>query len=165
MDALQPLVLDAEQTAFVCGDVSISAAACRRGGLPNLARGTGCRLDAERRALSVLFASGAAAALLEDVRCSGRIAVTFSEPPTHRTLQFKGGDARILPPEPGDGALAAAYVDGFARALAQLGYSGEIIRAVLASEADELVVVSFTPSAGFSQTPGPNAGSALGAGR
>ncbi|WP_068807604.1 hypothetical protein [Thauera phenolivorans] len=165
MDAPFPLVLDAAQAAFVCGGVSISAASCRRGGLPNLARATGCRVGADRRTLNVLFASAAAAALLEDVRCSGRIAVTFSEPPTHRTVQFKGSDARILPPEPDDGALAAAYVDAFASALTQLGYSGEVIRAVLASEADELVAVSFTPSAGFSQTPGPNAGTALGAGR
>jgi hypothetical protein len=163
--ALPPPFLDAEQAAFVCGPVSINAASFRHGGLPNLARVTGCRLSADRQVVTLLLAATPAAGLLEDLRCNGMIAVVFSLPASHRTIQLKGGDARIVPIEPGDVELAARYVDAFVGGLEPLGYPGAVIRAFLASRADDLVAVRFTPSVGFSQTPGPDAGAALGGGR
>jgi hypothetical protein len=151
-------VLDPEQGEFVCSGVSISAASCRSGGLPNLARATGARLSPDRRTATVLFAATPAAGLLEDVRRSATIAVVFSLPTSHRTLQVKGTDARIVPLEPGDRELAARYVDAFVATLEPLGYPGPVIRRVLASHPDDLVAVCFTPSSGYSQTPGPEAG-------
>ena len=65
----------------------------------------------------------------------------------------------------GDVELAARYVDAFVGGLEPLGYPGAVIRAFLASRADDLVAVRFTPSVGFSQTPGPDAGAALGGSR
>ena len=111
--ALPPPFLDAEQAAFVCGPVSINAASFRHGGLPNLARVTGCRLSADRHVVTLLLAATPAAGLLEDLRCNGMIAVVFSLPASHHTIQLKGGDARIVPIEPGDVELAARYVDAF----------------------------------------------------
>lgn len=151
-------VLDAEQGKFVCSGVSISAASCRTGGLPNLARATGCRLSPDRRTATVLFAATPAAGLIEDIRRNATIAVVFSLPATHRTLQIKGTDARIVPLDPGDRELAARYVDAFVAGLEPLGYPGPVVRRVLASDPDDLVAVCFTPSAGYSQTPGPEAG-------
>lgn len=153
--------LDAEQAAFLCREVSISAASCGRNGLPNLARATGCRVSADRRRVTVLLAATPAAALLADVRRDGRLAVVFSLPESHRTLQLKAGDARIEALEADDAALARRYVDAFADGLEALGYPGPVLRALLAAEADDLVAVSFTPTSGSSQTPGPEAGTAL----
>lgn len=160
IQALSPL-LDEDQARFICGGVSISAAACRGAGLPSMARATGCRVAADKRSITILLSATASAGLIDDVRRNGAIAVVFSLPADHRTLQFKGGDARVVPLEPGDEALAERYVDAFAGGLAPLGYPTQVIRSVLACRADDLTAISFTPSAGFLQTPGPDAGNAL----
>jgi hypothetical protein len=161
MPASASPVLDAEQAAFIATGVSIAAASGRPACLPTMARGTGCRVSDDRRRVTVLFAATPAAALLDDVRRSGVIAVVFSWPATHRTLQVKGSDARIVPLESADPALAARYVEAFVAGLEPFGFAPALIRAFLAAPADDLVAVQFTPVAGFNQTPGPQAGVSL----
>lgn len=154
-------LLDDELAAFVRGAVSITVASCHDIRVPHLARGTGCRVAADRRQLTVLLAASAGADVLADVHTSGRVAVVFSLPQTHRTLQLKGNDARVVSLDPGDLALAASYVDAFANGLQALGYSGAVIRSVLHADAADLVGIRFTPASGSLQTPGPEAGQAL----
>jgi hypothetical protein len=161
MPDAEPPLLDSEQAAFIVSGISISAASGRSGALPSLARATGCRLSDDRRTLSLLVGATASAGLLDDVRRSGMIAVVFSRPADHRTLQIKGTDARIVPTEAGDDLLAAHYVDTFVASLDALGYPGPVIRAFMTCDAEDLVVVRFTPMAIFTQTPGPEAGTAL----
>lgn len=103
-----------------------------------------------------------AAAVLDDIRRTGAIAAVFSRPSTHETLQLKGVDARIVPAEPGDDALARRYVDAFVAELVPYGYPEAVIRAFLTCPPEDLVAVQFTPVAAFSQTPGPQAGEPLG---
>ena len=102
-----------------------------------------------------------AADVIDGVRRSGAIAVVFSDPPSHRTLQLKGTDAVMLPAEPGDAALAAAYRAGFAAILEPLGFDPAVVRAFLACPDEDLVTIRFTPTAAFLQTPGPQAGEPL----
>ena len=158
-------VLDEEQASFICGVISMSAASCRSGGVPSLARAVGCRTSVDRRAVTVLFAETASAALLEDVRRTGTIAVVFSRPADHRTLQLKGKDALIVPVEAGDAELSSRQIEIFVDGLSALGYQASIVRSVLASSPQDLLAVRFTVAAAFSQTPGLAAGEALGAGR
>jgi len=160
--ALAPAVLDAATAAFICGGISINAASARPDAVPSMARATGCRIAGDGRTVTLLFASTPAAALIDDLRRSGAIAAVFSEPSTHRTLQLKGNDARLVPPAAGDAALALDYARRFNESLVRLGYPGEVLQAVLAHEADDLVAVEFTPLSAFSQTPGPGAGEPLG---
>lgn len=154
-------ILDDEQAAFVCSGLSMSAAACRSGGVPSLARAIGCRVSADRRTVTVLFAETASASLLEDVRRTGAIAVVFSRPVDHRTVQLKGTDALIVPLEAGDAELSARQIETFVEGLAALGYQAPVVRSFLTVAPDDLVAVRFTPQAAFSQTPGPKAGEAL----
>lgn len=156
-----PALLDSATAEFITSGISINAAGARPGTVPSMARATGCRVAADARSVTLLFASTPAAALLDDIRRSGAIAVVFSQPSTHRTLQLKGDDARIVPPAAGDAALAAAYVKIFTDGLTRLGYPGEVLRAVLTHDPGDLVAVEFTPLAAFSQTPGPGAGEPL----
>lgn len=158
-----PAILDAANAAFIGSGVSINAASSRPGALPSLARGVGCRVSADRRSVTVLFASTPAAALLDDIRRSGAIAVVFSQPSTHRTLQLKGSNARIVPQEAGDGALTPRYTDAFIADLTPLGFSAQIVRTLLACDPDDIVAVQFSPSSAFQQTPGPSAGEPLAA--
>ena len=156
-----PAILDAANAVFVCGGVSINAACGRAGALPSLARAVGCRVSADRCRVTLLFASTPAAALLDDLRRCGAIAVVFTQPSTHRTLQLKGCDARIVPPEPGDRALTECYTDAFAAELAPFGHPDPVVRTLLAHDPGDIVGVHFTPSSAFSQTPGPGAGEPL----
>ena len=156
----QPL-LDADQAAFICGAVSICASSSRANGLPDLARATGVRVSEDRATVTVLFASTPGAAVLDDVRRNGRIAVVFTEPGSHRTIQLKGDDACIVSVESGDAALAVRYAEAFASCLVRLGYDKELGLTLLACDPEDLVAVRFSVAAGFSQTPGPNAGEPL----
>lgn len=152
-----------DEAAFICGGVGMSAATCRPGALPNMARCTGARVSADRCTVTLLLAATPAAALLDDVRRTGTIAAVFSQPSTHKTLQLKGSDARIVPTDPGDGAVVERYVDAFVAQVKVYGYPEPLIRAFLAHAPDDLVAVQFTVSAAYSQTPGPQAGEPLGA--
>jgi hypothetical protein len=162
MAAAAPL-LDEALAAFVQTGVSINAASRGAGSVPAVARANGCRVAADRRTVDVLVPESKSAALLEAVRDSGTIAVVFSEPPTHRTYQLKGTDATVAPATDADRAAAGRWVDAFAAVLAPLGYPEAVFRALLWADPADLVVVRFTPTAAFDQTPGPRAGAPLAA--
>jgi hypothetical protein len=161
MGESSPALIDAEQAAFICGGVGVSVATCRPGGLPAIARATGCRVSVDRRVVTLLVAATPGAAALDVVRRTGAIAVVFTQPSTHRTLQLKGNDARIVLLERGDPDLVERYVRAFAADVAPFGFSEAYMRALLACPADDLVGVQFTIAAAFSQTPGPRAGEPL----
>jgi hypothetical protein len=160
MSAPAPL-LDEALAAFVQTGVSINAGSRGTGNVPALARANGCRVAEDRRTVTVLLAASKAAALLDAVRATGAIAVVFSEPPTHRTIQLKGTDAVVGAASGEDRAFSQRYVDTFVAVLAGLGYSEPVFRALLWADPDDLVAVTFSPSAAFDQTPGPRAGAPL----
>ena len=161
MDAFSAPLIDSAFADFVCREVSITVATADDARTPHLARGTGCRVADDPRQLTVLLAAPASADVLADIRRNARIAVVFSLPQTHRTVQFKGDDAVITATEAGDVELAARYVRRFAAGLEALGYSGAVIRSVLQADAGDLVAVHFTPTFASVQTPGPEAGHVL----
>lgn len=157
-------VLDGEHAAFILlPGISMTAASSGSGNLPRVGRALGCRLSPARDRITVLLAGGQCPDLIEALRASRAIAVVFSQPSTHRTIQVKGRDATLEPPGPDDPALAQRWTDGFVAELAALGYAEALVRAFLWCEPAELVAVGFTPCAAFQQTPGPRAGLPLGA--
>lgn len=156
-------VLDAEHAAFIVQPgISLTVASRRAGNLPELGRALGCRVAPDRSRVTLLVPGTQLAPLAEALRESRAIAVVFSQPATHRTIQLKGTDAALEPIAPGDLELSARWVDGFVAALAPYGIGGALVRAFLWCDPAELVAVSFTPGAAFQQTPGPGAGAPLG---
>jgi hypothetical protein len=154
-------LIDEELAAFLQGAVSMHVASCAPGRAPGLARAMGCRLSGDRRTVTMLVFASQSASMLEDFRANGRIAVVFSKPSTHRTVQLKGRDARTGPAEPDDSRLVGRYRQGFVEELGHLGYDTSLPRTLLTGTQDDLVAVSFTPAEAFVQTPGPGAGAAL----
>jgi hypothetical protein len=162
--ALEPAhVIDESHVEFMMGGVSINVAARDAHNVPTLTRALGCRVSADRRCVTLLVPVSDGARLLDDVRANGAIAAVFSRPSTHQTIQLKGADARIVALEPGDAGLMERYVLALAADLAPLGHPEAYVRAMLGHDDDDVTAVSFTPSAAFNQTPGPVAGSPLGA--
>jgi hypothetical protein len=154
-------VIDEELAAFMTRGVSILAASRGPGNTPTIARAAGCRLSADRARITLLLARSQAGDVLAAAEATGAISVVFSEPATHRTIQLKGADARVAPAAPGDEALAGRYAEAFAAEVCPLGYSEQLMRALVWAPQGDLAALTFSPSAAFDQTPGPRAGSVL----
>lgn len=147
--------------AFLDAGTSVSVASTAAGGRPVVGRGLAWRLETDGRTVTVVLDDCANDGLVDALAASGRVAVVLSQPTTHRSIQLKGRNARVAPAPPDAAALADHHIAGFARELAAIGYGEAFTRALCAFEAADLVAVSFTPDAGFDQTPGPHAGEPL----
>lgn len=154
-------LLDPAQAAFIQSQVSIIVAASDAEQVPSLMRAAGCRVDAGRRRVTVLLNASQSRALLRGIDRSGVIAVVFSQPSTHRTLQLKGSDAAIETLCPADTALLEHYRELMVVEIGALGFPRVFTEAMLSGAAADTVAVSFTPAAVFEQTPGPAAGAQL----
>jgi hypothetical protein len=153
--------LDEANAAFIRCGVMVSVASRDAYHVASLARALGCRVAPDRRRVTAFLAASQAEVLLRDLRDTGTIAVVFTQPSTHRTIQLKGTDASVGPPEPGDFALIEANAAALVTDVAVLGYTEIFARTMLAFEPNDLVAVTFTPTAAFAQTPGPQAGKRL----
>ncbi|GAA5175489.1 hypothetical protein GCM10025771_07760 [Niveibacterium umoris] len=147
--------------AFIGGGLSITLASCDSRLVPSIAKGVGCRVAEDRSTLTVFVFAESAEATCRDVAANGRIAVTFSRPSTHETIQIKGNDARTVPLLPGDVACVRRNLDRFAEDITPLGWGPDFIDAVFWRDPAELIAIRFTPDGVFGQTPGPRAGEAL----
>lgn len=156
-----PIVTE-DDARFMQGGVSISVASRDRRFVPSLARSAGCRLSPGHHDVTILLLRSQARQLLQDVADTGAIAVVFSEPSTHRTIQLKGRDARIDTVKPADTTVADRHRTAFADDIIPLGYARELAHAIHGFTTDDLVAVTFTPTDIFQQTPGPGAGVRLG---
>ena len=154
-------LLDEAQARFITRRVSMSMAACDAACTPSLARAFGCRVSPDRRTLTVFLSVPYARAVLENLRNGSAVAVAFTLPSTHETLQFKGRQAQIVPLADGDRELMRAYGQSFHDELDALGYHDPFASAIVSGAGEEAVGISFEPVAAFNQTPGPTAGQAL----
>jgi hypothetical protein len=130
---------------------------------PSLMRAVGSRVEADGREITVYLSRPQSRQVIQDIAATGHIAVVFSEPSTHRTVQLKA--SRILGmrnAEAQDEPVLAAYLASMEHEIQQVGFGPPVARALLAHRLDEVVAVRFTPEQAFDQTPGPRAGAALG---
>jgi len=156
----EPL-LDEAHAAFLQQEVAINLASCDGQHRPSLARGCGCRVSADRRAVTVFVPATMAHDLLRDVRAGGPLAVVFTLPRTHQALQLKGQGAAVVPLADGDRELMRAAARAFSGELKGLGYREPFATTNLLLAEGEAVGLHFEPSAAFVQTPGPKAGTPL----
>jgi len=155
-------LIDDEHAAFLTAGVSISVGSRNADHFPNLTRGLGCRIADDRSRLAVFVVAEQSRELLDDIRGNGHVAVVFSQPSTHRTVQLKGVDGAIEVLGNGDRQCIDGYRRAFTDELGALGYGSLFVQTLLDGSGSEIVAVSFTPSAAFQQTPGPLAGRPLG---
>lgn len=155
------VVLERERAEFIQTRVSINLAARDADNRPVLSRALGCRVSPDGRQVIVFVSVARSQAVLRCVRANGVLAAVFTRPSTHETLQLKTTDAAPVPLVPGDIDRIAAYRESLVADLGQIGFSGEIARAVVSSVDDDFLGIQFTPNAAFVSTPGPNAGQRL----
>lgn len=143
------------------GGVSISAASCGAHPFPGVCRVLGCSVAEDRRRLTIMVARSCAQELLDDLARSGRIAVVFSQPSTNRTIQIKGDNA--CPGVPDARLLEAVRIhrNAFVEEVVPLGFPAPLVRSLLDFPDDDIVSITFTPTAAYDQSPGPRAGAPL----
>jgi hypothetical protein len=157
-------LLDEEHARFILlPGISMTASSRGAGKRPELGRVHGCRVAADRSRVMVLLPGDQYPGLIEALRASRAVAVVFSQPTTHRTIQLKGLDAEVEAPAAADLELARRCTAGFVAELAALRYDESVVRAAVWFDPQALVAVGFTPCAAFQQTPGPRAGAPLAA--
>jgi hypothetical protein len=162
MNAAATPLLDAEHAAFIMlPGISITAASRTADHRPVLGRALGCRVAPDRSRVAVQVSGDQNAALVSALRGSRAIAVVFSQPSTHRTIQLKGTDALIEPCDAEDQERVRRWTAGFVAELAGMGYTASLVETFLWCDPEGLLTVSFTPCAAFQQTPGPGAGAPL----
>jgi hypothetical protein len=154
-------MLDSDNFAFVQAGVSISLAASGQDRLPSMSRGMGCKVLDGGNKLGVFVRRTQASDLLENIRCSGKVANVFSLPSSNRTLQLKGVDAQVLSFDPADRPVIEKHIADFLLEVLPLGLLEDVVRTLFAYAVDDLVTVAYSPCAAFSQTPGPRAGAPL----
>lgn len=157
-------LLSAELIAMVDRGVSVIVSSCNAALRPSLMRAVGSAITPDGQTITVYLSRKQARQLLEDVAATGRIAVVFSEPYSHRTLQVKAVSARLRSARSSDQPILQRYLLAMQDEVSRVGFGHAFTRAMLAYGIDDVVAVSFEPEQAFDQTPGPKAGAPLSAG-
>lgn len=155
-------LLDREQRDFLCSGVSISLAACGDDRDNCVVRAVGCKLVDDGRRIAVFLRRSRSPDFFRFIQSTRRVANVFCLPSTNRTIQIKGDDARVEDFVASDVALIEAHLALFLQQVVPLGVPESVVRTIFAHDPDDLVTLTYTPRALFSQTPGPKAGELLG---
>jgi hypothetical protein len=161
LQELQPdLMLSDEIVAFVQSGVSIIVGVVGADGRPKTGRALGARF-VTAGTVRLIYPLLTNHPLLAAAQSSGQIAVTFSAPLTHRTIQLKGICRQPEPVEPEDIASAEEQARIFAKTLQTVGHTKPFADAYCSFGASELAVLSLSVKSAFEQTPGPGAGRSI----
>jgi hypothetical protein len=154
-------VLDQQTAAFIQRHVSINLATTDTDNRPAVTRVFGCKLAPNNSSLTLFISSEHNQTVLDNILATHAIAVVFSRPSTHKTIQLKGTDARLVSLEKPDYLLMKAYRDSMIEELQGIGYPPSFTEAMILPPETLDTGVCFTPLNAYSQTPGPDAGKKL----
>jgi hypothetical protein len=157
----QPNLLPPDLLAMIERGVSVNVASRDAALRPSLMRAVGSSVADGGRSITVFVSRRQSRQLVQDIAATGHVAVVFSEPSTHRTVQIKATRATLRNAVPADEAVLARYLASMEHELRLIGLPPEIPRTMLAHRVDDVVAVTFEPELAFDQTPGPRAGTRL----
>lgn len=153
--------LSEEIAAFMQRGVSVVVASRDANLQPSLARAYACYASPDRTRVTIVVAPSQCAALLADIRTSRKLTLAVTEPSTHRTYQLKADDATVQPVRAFDHACCDTHTEIFIEEVRLMGHSEALVRAIMDTEENDRIAISFTPQESFNQTPGPAAGARL----
>lgn len=157
----RPALLSPEHIALINEGVSTIVASRDAAHRPSLMRAVGASITPHGDRITVYLNRTSATQLLADLQATGHIAVVFSEPSTHRTVQVKAGQVQLREALAADTELLQRYLGAMEIQLKRIGFGPQYTRIMLAHRPEDVVAVSFTPEQAFDQTPGPRAGARL----
>ena len=145
---------------FCQSGTSVVIASCDTDGHPVVGRGLAVRMDGTGQ-VRVMLRQSSNTALFQAVRDGGGLAVTFTRPSTHRSIQLKAACAHIGARTAADEEVARAQTASLVADLVVCGYDEALCRTYCAFEPQDLAALEFVAGRVFEQTPGPGAGCAL----
>ncbi|MDM0023955.1 hypothetical protein [Variovorax saccharolyticus] len=154
-------LLSPDHIAMIDKGVSAIVASRNADHRPSLMRAVGTSIAADGSEVTVYVSRSQSRQLLQDVAATGHIAVVFSQPISHRTVQVKARRAELRAAVESDRPLLGRYLRSMEDEVACVGYDARFVRAMLAFDLADVVAIRFTPTEAYDQTPGPRAGSAL----
>jgi Pyridoxamine 5'-phosphate oxidase len=150
--------------AFLEGGVAVVIGTRDAQGVPDITRGWGPQVGADRREVTLCVAFDVARHMLDNLDDNGRIAVTFALASDYRSVQLKGSCLAVASPDDGDIAAVERHREIFGREVEKIGLpravSDRLWRAELAGS-PVLVRIRFRAEHLFDQTPGLDAGAPL----
>lgn len=151
--------IDENLARFLEGPVMIILGTCDAQGRPEVGRAVGARVLAAARRVELAVSAWQWPQTVADVRATGRLAATFSRPSDYRTYQLKG-TATARDADEDDLRLSERYRCEAQAALEAAGLDASIATQWLTAQ--DAVVLRLQVEEVFVQTPGPDAGAALG---
>jgi hypothetical protein len=118
----------------------------------------GAAVGASGRAVTIYLPEAASARTVDNLRDNHRIAVTFSRPLTHHSIQIKGTCTAIRPSGDDDRAVQERYRAAYFEQLHAIGLSRSMSGRFVWWPS---VAIEFDVEDVFVQTPGPAAGRRL----
>ncbi len=158
-----PVLLPPQLVAMMARGVSVIVGSRDLGNRPSVMRAVGSLVQDEGRSITVFVSRRQSRQLVQDIAATGHVAVVFSEPSTHRTVQVKASCASLRSARADDEPVLARYLASMEHEIQLVGHAPPLTRAMLAHQLDDVVAISFSPEQAFDQTPGPRAGEVLGA--
>lgn len=157
----RPVLLSSEHIALISSGVSTIVASRDAAHRPSLMRAVGASITPQGDRITVYLNRPTSTQLLADLQATGHIAVVFSEPSTHRTVQVKASQVQLRAAMTTDSELLQRYLRVMEDQLQRVGFGPHYTRIMLAHRPDEVVAVTFSPEQAYDQTPGPKAGARL----
>ena len=158
MTTAAPSHADASFVEFLRRRITVTVATRDAQHVPTLVRALGYHYQPRSMRLSVYVAAAQSGELADHIRDNGCVAVVFSEPSSHVSMQVKSSAATIERATAQDRVHAQAYLETIVAEIAALNYPEPMLRAMFDPGPDTLLAVRFTPTQFFAQTPGPGAG-------
>jgi hypothetical protein len=159
-----PSLLPPDLVAMMVRGVSVIVASRDASLRPSIMRAVGSNIADNGRSITVFVSRHQSRQLVQDIAATGHLAVVFSEPSTHRTVQVKATRAALRSADAADEPVMARYLVSMEHEIQQVGFPPSATRAMLAHRIDDLVAITFEPELAFDQTPGPQAGTRLSGG-
>jgi hypothetical protein len=151
-------VIGAELKDFLESGVRIYVGACNEALIPSMSQAWGPRVSDDGASVELFVDRPAGDQAIASLQANGRIAATFTFPPTFRTIQLKGGCLDIGDPAAEGWSRIERHRSGFAQVVAYYGYPAHIVRNLWSMH---VARVRFTVEDIYNQTPGPGAGEKL----
>jgi hypothetical protein len=154
------VLLSDEIVSFIESGVSIIVGVVGAEGRAQTGRALAARVVAGVM-IRLVYAVEGNSAVTAAAQVGGAIAVTFSAPLSHRTIQVKGSSCAAVALDPEDQASTEQQTAAFSAILSAIGYPPYFVSAFSDYRSSELRALCFCAEAAFEQTPGPGAGRAI----
>jgi general stress protein 26 len=149
------VVLPADLVEFVESGVSVLVGTRDAQLRPHAMRAFGATVHPDRKGITIYLCESVSARTLADMRDNGQVAVTFSRPIDHRSIQLKGRVTAIAPTTEAERLIQERYLSGWVEQVYVVGLPRAIGRRM---QLFPSCAVKIALHGLFHQTPGPDAG-------